>query len=91
MPITYLFSWPLSFKDSLEKLQSEECLSVVESLAALASVDISEIETHHASNRECALMRARGWVTTLGFVSSTFVCRNFESNSFICFVDRQVL
>lgn len=54
-------------------LQSAEALAVVESIARSLSLDIAQIEALHSSNREMALLRSKGWLTSLQTLSSAFV------------------
>ena len=68
-------------KVSRESLAGEECLAVVESLAAAISLDISQIEAKHSSNREMSLMRARGWFPSLLTLASAFICKTFTTLS----------
>ena len=57
------------------KIQSAECLSVVESLACCFTVDISSVEARHSSNREMSMLSNRGWVPSLQCLSAKFVCK----------------
>ena len=48
---------------------------MLESIASFISLDISQIEARHATNREITLMRARGWYPSLEYVTASFVTR----------------
>ncbi len=54
---------------------------MLQALAAAISLDISQIEARHSSNREMSLMRARGWIPSLLTVTAAFVTRTFSSLS----------
>ena len=58
---------------------------MLQALAAAISLDISQIEARHSSNREMSLMRSRGWIPSLLTVTAAFVTRTwslFSGNRF---------
>lgn len=62
-------------QDTPQKLLSAECLSVVEALAAGFSLDISSVEAKHATNREMAMLKNRGWVESLQCISAKYISK----------------
>lgn len=62
-------------KDTPTKLQSAECKSLIESLANCFTFDIASVEAKHSSNREMTLLNNRGWLPSLQFLTSKFVCK----------------
>lgn len=66
---------PQPIKDTPEKLQSAECLGILEALASCFVFDIAGVEAKHNSNREMTLLNNRGWVPSLQSLTSKFVCK----------------
>ena len=60
---------------SVDALQSQECQTLLESLASIMTLDIAKLECLHAKNREHTLLRSRGWVPSLETVCSKFLLR----------------
>ena len=61
-------------RTSPAKLLSPEAASVIESLEMMLSVDISQIEARHSTNRELTLLRARGWIASMPTLCAGFIC-----------------
>ena len=56
-------------------LQSTECMMIIEALATIYDLDISDIEAKHATTREYWKLRSRGWTPSLEAVSARFCLR----------------
>ena len=66
------------FPEDQELLQTD-CQAVLLALAAVYAVDISAIESRHASTREFTTLRSRGWVPNLEAVGSKFVTQRYAN------------
>ena len=60
-------------------LESRDFEAVLTALAAAYCVDISTIESRHASSREFTLLRSRGWVPNLEAVGSKFATQRYAN------------
>ncbi|CAE7255822.1 unnamed protein product [Symbiodinium sp. CCMP2592] len=60
-------------------LESSDFEAVLTALAAAYCVDISTIESRHASSREFTLLRSRGWVPNLEAVGSKFATQRYAN------------
>ena len=64
---------------SRESLKGPECQAVLAALASVLSLDISQIEARHSSNRETSMMRAKGWFPSLLGVTAAFVNKTWSA------------
>eukprot|EP00439_Symbiodinium_sp_Y106_P058600 s962_g8.t1 len=64
----------LAKKDTPDKLQSAEARALLCALASTISLDISQIEARHASNREVTLLNSKGWLASLTTLAATYIC-----------------
>lgn len=79
---SYAYAYAIrQLQDTVHKLLSDECQSVLRSLAEFMCVDIAAIEARHSSNREVTLLRSRGWAPSLSSLSSRLICHTLQTLS----------
>lgn len=62
-------------EDTPAKMMDAEAQAVLQSLGHFMCVDIAAIEAAHSSNREVALLKSRGWYTSLETLSAIFMSK----------------